>query len=115
MFGVGRIVEGLTEGVALELGLTVWGGKEMERRFIHSVAAERHEQNVGGWWEVWLHLERRGEKEAGRIGRTLMRPCLAASALLDHEVLRHRALFHSSLKAHKPSTPNRAPHTWAVQ
>lgn len=116
MFWVGGIVEGFTEGVALELGLTMWGGKEMEGRFIHSMAAQRHEQNVGGWWEMWLHLERRGEEEeAGRIGRTLMRPCLAASALLDHEVLRHRASFSSSLKVHKPSTPNRASYTWAVQ
>lgn len=34
MFGVGRIVEGFTDGVALELGLKMWSGKEMEKRFI---------------------------------------------------------------------------------
>lgn len=34
MFGVGRIVEVFMNGVALELGLKMWGGKETEKRFI---------------------------------------------------------------------------------
>lgn len=34
MFGVGKIVEGFMDGVALELGLKIWGGNEMEKRFI---------------------------------------------------------------------------------
>lgn len=37
------------EAVALELGLKMWAGKEMERKFIHSVLAQRHEQSFGGW------------------------------------------------------------------
>lgn len=45
MFGVGRIVEGFIDGVSLELGLKMWGGKEMEKRFI---LWWHNEKNSGG-------------------------------------------------------------------
>lgn len=81
--------------------LKIWGGKEMERRFIHSMSAPwlggKHGYNHGRERISWEDV------------RTLTWPCLGASVLRDHEVLGYRALFYSPLNPHKPPPPAQYP------
>ena len=48
MLWVGIILEGFMEEATLDWALKIWDGKEMERRFIHSMLAQWHEQSSGG-------------------------------------------------------------------